>query len=88
MTRKPNLSRFRPPQPLQLRKSGYLFGARPCMADAMYAPVVTRFLTYHVRLDDACADYCQTVMGLPAMQEWIAAAQAEPEEVEELDVEF
>src|SRR5262245_3042163 len=66
----------------------YLFGARPCMADAMYAPVVTRFLTYHVRLDDACLDYCQTVMALPAMQEWIAAAQAEPEEVEELDVEF
>src|SRR5262245_4629798 len=66
----------------------YLFGARPCTADAMYAPVVTRFLTYHVRLDDACLDYCQTVMALPAMQEWIAAAQAEPEEVEELDVEF
>jgi glutathione S-transferase len=44
--------------------------------------------TYHVRLDAACAHYCQTVMGLPAMQEWIAAAQAEPEEVEELDVEF
>jgi glutathione S-transferase len=66
----------------------YLFGARPCMADAMYAPVVTRFLTYHVRLDDACTDYCHTIMALPAMQEWIAAAQAEPEEVEELDVEF
>jgi glutathione S-transferase len=66
----------------------YLFGTRPCMADAMYAPVVTRFLTYHVRLDDACTEYCQTIMTLPAMQEWIAAAQAEPEEVEELDVEF
>jgi glutathione S-transferase len=49
---------------------------------------VTRFLTYHVRLDQACADYCQTIMTLPAMEEWIAAAQAEPEELEELDVEF
>ena len=66
----------------------YLFGAQPCMADAMYAPVVTRFLTYHVCLDAPCTDYCQTIMALPAMQEWIAAARAEPEEVEELDVEF
>jgi glutathione S-transferase len=66
----------------------YLFGPRPCMADAMYAPVVTRFLTYHVRLDDACLDYCQAIMTLPAMQEWIAAAQAEPEEVQQLDAEF
>jgi len=66
----------------------YLFGAQPCTADAMYAPVVTRFLTYHVRLDEVCTDYCQTIMSLPAMQEWMAAAQAEPEEVEELDVEF
>jgi glutathione S-transferase len=66
----------------------YLFGRTPCMADAMYAPVVTRFLTYHVRLDDDCADYCHTIMALPAMIEWVAAAQAEPEEMLELDVEF
>ena len=66
----------------------YLFGARPCLADAMYAPVVTRFLTYHVRLDATCTEYCQTIMTLPAMEEWVAAAQAEPEELEELDVEF
>jgi glutathione S-transferase len=66
----------------------YLFGAQPCMADAMYAPVVTRFLTYHVRLDDVCLDYCQAIMMLPAMDEWVTAAKAEPEEMEELDVEF
>jgi glutathione S-transferase len=66
----------------------YLFGEHPCMADAMYAPVVTRFLTYHVRLDQECADYCQTIMALPHMQEWTAAAQHEPEEMLELDVEF
>src|SRR5262249_10407170 len=66
----------------------YLFGTRPCMADAMYAPVVSRFLTYHVRLDEAAANYCQAIMALPAMEEWLAAAQAEPEELEELDVEF
>ena len=31
----------------------------PCMADAMYAPVVTRFLTYDVMLDAQCAAYCK-----------------------------
>jgi glutathione S-transferase len=66
----------------------YLFGQRPCMADAMYAPVVTRFHTYDVKLDSECAAYCEAVMALPHMKEWIAAAKAEPDELEELDVEF
>lgn len=66
----------------------YLFGRQPCMADAMYAPVVTRFLTYDVALDKVCAAYCKRVMELPAMQEWVAAAKAEPEEIDELDAEF
>jgi glutathione S-transferase len=65
----------------------FLFGNRPGMADAMYAPVVTRFLTYHVRLDDTCLQYCQTIMTYGPMEEWAAAAQAEPEEMLELDVE-
>jgi glutathione S-transferase len=58
------------------------------MADAMFAPVVTRFITYDVSLDAECTAYCNTIMALPAMQEWIAAANAEPDELEELDVEF
>ena len=66
----------------------YLFGAQPCLADAMYAPVVTRFLTYDVKLDRRCAAYCQTIMALSDMKEWIAAAKAEPDELDELDVEF
>jgi glutathione S-transferase len=66
----------------------YLFGEYPCMADAMFAPVVARFLTYDVKLDDDCAGYCNTIMAMPAMREWIAAAKAEPDELEELDVEF
>jgi glutathione S-transferase len=65
----------------------YLFGAR-CMADAMYAPVVTRFLTYDVQLDQVSSAYCRTIMALPEMQEWIAAARQEPDEIDELDVEF
>lgn len=72
-----------------LARSGgpYLFGALS-MADAMYAPVVTRFVTYDVGLDPACAAYGQRVMALPDMVEWVIAAKAEPDALEELDVEF
>jgi glutathione S-transferase len=66
----------------------WLFGEKRSMADAMYAPVVTRFLTYNVGLDAVCAAYCQTVMDMPEMQEWIAAAKLEPVDIEELEVEF
>jgi glutathione S-transferase len=66
----------------------YLFGDKPGMADAMYAPVCTRFETYDVKLDRACADYCRTILKMPAMHEWIAAAKTEPDDLEELDVEF
>ena len=66
----------------------YLFGSQPCMADAMYAPVVTRFITYGVALPPVCAAYCDTIMALPAMQEWVAAAMVEPEEIDELEAEF
>jgi glutathione S-transferase len=66
----------------------FLFGKKPCMADAMYAPVCTRFLTYDLKLDSGCAAYCQAIMAMPHMQEWVAAAKSEPEEVMELDVEF
>jgi glutathione S-transferase len=66
----------------------YLFGKQRTMADAMYAPVVTRFLTYGVKLPKPCAEYCKTIMAMPEMKEWLAAAKAEPEEIEELDMEF
>jgi glutathione S-transferase len=66
----------------------YLFGRQRCMADAMYAPVATRFLTYHVALDEVCSAYCQTIMAMPEMQEWVAAAKAEPDEIDELDMDF
>jgi glutathione S-transferase len=69
-------------------KGPYLFGVRPGMADAMFAPVCTRFITYDVKLDSDCAAYCKAIMALPAMKEWIDGAQAEPDEVVELDVEF
>ena len=65
----------------------YLFGERT-MADAMYAPVVTRFLTYDVRLDRICTAYSRTIMAMPEMRAWVEAAQREREEIEELEVEF
>jgi glutathione S-transferase len=66
----------------------YLFGAAPCMADAMYAPVVTRLLTYKVPQDGPCSAYCAAIMALPDVQEWVAAALQEPEAIDELDAEF
>ena len=67
----------------------FLYGAQRTMADAMYAPVVTRLMTYDVQIDDpACAAYCRTVMALPELQEWIAAAKQEPEAIDELEMEF
>jgi glutathione S-transferase len=35
-----------------------------------------------------CAAYCKRVMSLPDMQEWVAAAKKEPDEIDELDAEF
>lgn len=66
----------------------YLFGNTITMADAMYAPVVTRFITYDVTLDRVCENYCKHIVALPQMQEWIAAAKLEPDDFDELDVEF
>ncbi len=73
---------------LALYGGPYLFGARRGMADAMYAPVVTRFLTYGVEIDAPCRAYCDTIMAMPEMQEWVAAALCEPDEIDELDMEF
>lgn len=55
----------------------WLFGSFS-VADCMYAPVVTRFVTYEVPLDAVGAAYVQAVMQHPAMQEWCAAAALEP----------
>jgi glutathione S-transferase len=65
----------------------YLFGERS-MADAMYAPVCTRFRTYDVKLDRRCTAYCAQIMEMPEMAEWLAAALHEPDEIEEFEAEF
>lgn len=51
------------------------------IADAMYAPVVSRFVTYEVELDPVTQAYVETIWNLPAMQEWLVAASAETEEI-------
>ena len=66
----------------------YLFGAKPTLADAMYAPVTTRFQTYDVKLDRQCADYCETILTLPDMIEWKEDAESERAGIEELEAEF
>ena len=55
----------------------FLFGAFGA-ADAMYAPVVGRFATYAVDVGPSSRAYMEAVMGLPAWQEWKAAAVKEP----------
>ncbi len=73
-----------------LQKYGgpFLFGAEPTVADAMYAPVCTRFRTYAVPLDPLLSGYCETIFHWSLMQEWTQGALVEPDEIVELEVEF
>jgi glutathione S-transferase len=47
----------------------------------MYAPVALRFQTYEVSVDGAAGEYLRTLLALPALQEWTAAAHAEKESI-------
>ena len=60
----------------------FLFG-RFGAADAFYAPVATRFVTYGVAIEGAAADYRDALMARPDLRDWIAAAKAEPWVIEE-----
>ncbi len=62
-----------------------LFGAFT-IADAMYAPVASRFRTYQVALDAVSAAYVEAVHTLPAMRAWLAAAAAEPHTVDQFEI--
>jgi glutathione S-transferase len=64
----------------------FLFGAFSA-ADAMYAPVVTRFETYSAKISDVSRAYMDAVLGLPAFGEWRAAALQEPWLYKEDEVE-
>jgi glutathione S-transferase len=62
----------------------FLFGD-PTIADAMYAPVVSRFRTYRIGLEEEAQRYADTVWALPALQEWATAAGHEPMVIEEFE---
>ena len=59
----------------------FLFG-RFSVADAMYAPVVTRLRTYGVEVDDGASRYMDAVLALPSMKEWTGAAGVEAHRIE------
>lgn len=72
---------------LETADGPFLFG-QPTVADAMYAPVCTRFRTYSVPLDARLQAYCDAIFDWPLMQEWTEGALAEEDEIVELEVEF
>jgi glutathione S-transferase len=57
----------------------FLFGARFTLADAMYAPVVTRFITWQPELSATSHAYMAAMRAHPLMERWYAEAAAEPE---------
>lgn len=59
------------------RDGAFLFG-RFTLADAAFAPVVTRFVTYDVALGGTAAAYRDAVLAWPDLIEWTQAARAEP----------
>ncbi len=63
----------------------YLFGARPTIADAFYAPVATRLRTYAIELPSAASDYVTTILQDPAFRAWELAAIAENHAIPETD---
>jgi len=63
-------------------KGPFLFGAFSA-ADAMYAPVVFRFRTYEVAVDNRA--YYDAMLALPAMKEWSAAAEREQESIPQFE---
>ena len=62
------------------REGPFLFGTFSA-ADAFYAPVVSRFITYAVPLPPLCSAYVEAVRALPAMAEWYAAGIAETDRI-------
>ncbi len=66
----------------------YLFGKDLTLADAMYAPVCTRFRTYGVQLPPLLQSYCEAIFAWSLLQKWTEGAVVEADEIDELEVEF
>jgi len=63
----------------------YLFGAFS-IADAMYGPVISRFVTYQVELDADAKAYVNTMWADPALAAWVEAARREPWVIEKSEL--
>jgi len=63
----------------------FLFGAKFGVADAMYAPVALRFVTYGIPVDAAAQKFVDAVCGLESVKEWKAAALEEDEHIDFID---
>lgn len=63
----------------------FLFGKAFGVADAMYAPVVSRFITYAPQLSDAARAYIESVSALPAVRAWFDGARAETHRIAYLE---
>lgn len=70
-----------------LKRSGgpFLFGEYS-IADAMYAPAVTRFVTYAIPRSAEAERYIQTMVAEPHMAAWIAAAETETRALPRVDI--
>lgn len=66
------------------QQGNFLFG-KFTIADAMFAPVIIRFMTYGISLDPVSHDYAEAVLALPTLQEWLRAAEIEPEKIPAFD---
>jgi glutathione S-transferase len=66
----------------------FLFGENRTVADAMYAPDCTRLKSYDVKTGAVASQYVETILATPELIEWTAAARLEPDDVEELEMEF
>lgn len=87
---KPDIERIRAiwSECLKAYHGPYLFGRKPTVADAMYAPVCSRFKTYSVDLEPDLAAYRDLIFDWPLFKEWAEDARAEADEIIELEVEF
>lgn len=63
----------------------FLFGEEFCAADAMYAPVVSRFITYAPPLSEEARAYMERVSAVPAVREWFDDARRETHRLADLD---
>jgi glutathione S-transferase len=63
----------------------FLFGARPCVADAFFTPVATRFRSYGVRLGPPAQAYAEALLADPAFRAWDEAARSETTTIAETD---